>query len=222
MAITSASAHSTGVRVPGFLRRIGENSLYCVAGFPLAVVSFVVLITLFSVGIGTAVIFVGLVVLVALMHTARAFATIERQRMRTVLNGPMHPPVYRQGKSGIRRLLAPLADVSSWMDLLHGIVVFPIAIVTFVVTITWWAVGIGGVLYLAWDWALPFGPGNTSLPELLGLGSGTTTRILFYEVVGVIFLLTLPLVVRACAVTQATVGRLFLTRERAANDPLAS
>ncbi len=54
-----------------------------------------------------------------------------------------------------------------------------------------------------WDWAIPRGEENTDLPELLGLGSGTGTRILFYMAVGLFAALTLPIVVRAFALAEA-------------------
>ncbi len=110
---------------------------------------------------------------------------------------------YKPAAEGWRKIVAPLGDVQSWLDVLHGIVRFPVTVAAFCVVFTWWVTALAGLTVGLWDWAIPRGEDNSDLPELLGLGSGTGTRIVFYTAAGLFAALTLPLVVRACALAEA-------------------
>ncbi|MGC9670168.1 sensor histidine kinase [Planosporangium sp. 12N6] len=195
-------------------RRLGGDSVYLLTGFPLALISFVVLVVGLSVGLGTLVTVVGIPVLVATLFAARGFAELERWRISRVLDEPHVRGRYKRPAPGAgwwRRLFTSLSDAQSWLDLLHGLIVFVVATVTWSVAITWWAGAITGVLYPAYDWALPHPPGNTDLSELLGMGDGASARIVLYTAIGIFFLFTLPLVSRLCALSQAYLGKALLT-----------
>jgi signal transduction histidine kinase len=94
-------------------------------------------------------------------------------------------------------------DPQSWLDILHGIVRFPISVATFSIVFTWWVTALAGLTYPLYDWALPHPPDNQELPELLGFQDTTPVRITFYLLVGLIMSVTLPFVVRACALLEA-------------------
>lgn len=51
----------------------------------------------------------------------------------------------------LRRLLEP----QSWRDLLHAVLAFPLRLAAFVIAVTWGVGGIGGLLYVFWEWSLP-------------------------------------------------------------------
>ncbi|NJP31410.1 sensor histidine kinase [Micromonospora thermarum] len=70
---------------------------------------------------------------------------------------------------------------------------------------------LAGTLYGAYDWAIPRGPDDQDLSQLLGMGDGTGARIFLNSAIGVFFLFTLPLVARACARLQAGLARSLLT-----------
>ena len=196
------------------LRQLGVDTGYVLFGFPLAVVSFSVIVTGLSAGVGLLVVFVGVPVLVGSVFIARVFADIERFRYAAVLRQPRTRPAYRKAAPDAgwwRRLVAPLGDGQSWLDLTHAIARFPIAVATFVVVVSWWAVAIAGTLTIAWDWAIPRGPDNTSLAQLVGLGDSVVARIGFQTVVGLLCLITLPFIVRACALLEAGFARILLT-----------
>ncbi len=99
-------------------------------------------------------------------------------------------------------MVTPLAQTQCWLDIAHGILLFPIAVFTFCVVVTWWAAAIGGTLTVAWDWSIPRGPDNKSLAQLLGLGDSAFARIAFQTAIGLFFLVTLPVVVRGCALLR--------------------
>ncbi len=92
----------------------------------------------------------------------------------------------------------------------HAVLHFPIAVFTFCVVVTWWATAIGGTLTILWDWSIPRGPENHSLAELIGLGDSAFARIGFQTAIGLICLVTLPLVVRGAALLSAGFSRVLL------------
>lgn len=204
---------TTSPRHIGLLRQLGIDTGYALLGFPLATASFVVVVTGLSLGLGTLVIVVGVPVLVATVLLARLFADVERLRIGPVLRRPRARPVYRTSEPGDgvwKRMTTPLAQTQGWLDLTHALCSFPIAVFTFCVVVTWWSAAIGGTLTVLWDWSIPRGPDNRSLAELIGLGDSTFARVGFQTAVGVVCLLTLPIVVRGCALLSAGFSRLLL------------
>lgn len=196
------------------LKQLGTDTGYTLLGFPLAVISFCVLVTTLSTGLGLLVVVVGVPVLTATLFIARAFADIERLRFPAVLRLPRTRPTFSApppGASLWRRIVAPLTQAQFWLDLTHGILHFPIAVATFSIVVSWWAVAIAGTLTVLWDWSIPRGPDNQSLAQLIGLGDGALARIGFQTAVGLLCLITLPFVVRGCALVSAGFSRFLLT-----------
>jgi hypothetical protein len=185
--------------------RVAGSAGYVLTGFPLAVVAFVLLVTGFAVGVGTLAITVGFVVLAGTLAAARSFARIERTRLDALLGHRTARPAYRSPRGGrLGRALAAGADPRRWLDLLHGIVAFPIAVATFSIVVTWFAGAISGLGYVLWEWSVPRGgPDNHTLAYFIGLGDGRTADILLTTGLGALMALTLPWVVRGCAAVQA-------------------
>jgi signal transduction histidine kinase len=105
----------------------------------------------------------------------------------------------------------PAADGQSWLDLVHAVARFPVSILTFCVTVSWWVVAVAGTLTVLWDWAIPRGPDNRSLAQLVGLGDSTLARIAFQSAIGMVCLITLPFVIRGAALLEAGLARIMLT-----------
>jgi signal transduction histidine kinase len=221
MTTTTGPATTTGPgaisapEVPwrAVVRQLGIDSAYVLIGFPLAIATFVVLIVGFVTGIG-AIFIVGIPILAGTLYAARLFADLERLRIAPVLHRPSARPYYRRpgpDAGWLRRVLTPIMQLQTWIDFVHGVVRFPIAIFSFVIVVVWWVGGVAGTLYWAYDWAIPRSPDETGLHELLGLPDTSGARIAFNFSVGVFFLLTLPLVVRGCALLEASLARALLT-----------
>ncbi|MET8282125.1 sensor histidine kinase [Micromonospora sp. NPDC005174] len=196
-------------------RQLFVDSGYVLLGLPLAVASFVVLLVGLSLGIGLMVTVIGLPILSGTLYAARGMADIERLRLPAVLRQPRVRPRYRlpePGANAWRRIFLPMRDAQSWLDLAHGLLRLIVALVTFGVTMAWWAATIVESLYWTYDWALPRpSEGNQDLTQLLGLGDSTTARIGLNTAIGVFFLITLPIVVRGCALLQASFAKALLT-----------
>ncbi|MER5623386.1 sensor domain-containing protein [Streptosporangium sp. NPDC002544] len=197
------------------LRRIGTDTRYLVVGFPLSVIWFALMVAGFAAGAGSAITFVGLPILATTLLVARGFADIERRWLPEVLGRPVARPRYRpapQSAGWFRRMINPLTNGQSWLDLLYGIVAFPISIVTFVFAVVWWAGTILGLTYPLYGWIVYAIPGNDGgLGPLLGLGGALWVEVLINTVIGVLFAITLSPVVRGAALIQAGLGRAMLT-----------
>ncbi len=190
-----------------------RHTAYVLLGFPLAIIAFVLVLTGLSVGVGLVVAFVGLPILVLTLYLAQGFATVERAQLASLLAADPEPPVYRTPDPDarpIRRLTTPLRDVQRWFDVVHALVVFPVAVVAFVMVITWWSVAISGSTFVLWGWLLPSGPDSRDLPELLGLGDSYAIRAVFYTAVGLVAAATLPFGVGAVARIRGLLGEVLL------------
>ena len=98
--------------------------------------------------------------------------------------------------------------------------ILPVVLVTSVVTGLWWFVGIGAGTDVLRDhytsaqrmppMTLSAGSAQSHIAVSLGLAS-PAGRVAFGTVVGVVFLLTLPLATRACTAAQAGLGQLLLS-----------
>jgi signal transduction histidine kinase len=195
------------------LRRLASNTGYVMGGFPLSVASFCVMLAGLSAGLGLLVIVVGLPVLAGTVLAARLFADIERSRIPALLHRPPSRPTYRRSEAGDgiwKRIMTPLTQAQGWLDVAHGVLVFPLAVTALCIVVTWWVAAIGGTLSFAWDWSIPRGPDDRSLAQLIGLGDSAFARIGLQTAIGLVCLVTLPIVVRGCALTLAGFGRVLL------------
>ncbi|MFW5418023.1 sensor domain-containing protein [Nocardiopsis sp. CNT-189] len=196
------------------IRRAGADTRYLITGFPLAVASFSLLVPVFAAGLGAAVIAAGLFALALALLIARGFAAAERRAASEVLARPIGAPRYRRPPGGagwFRTGITPLTCGQSWMDLGHGILRLPLAVASFAIAVSWWAVALGGLLYPAYGWALHRIPGNQGLPELLGYGGDLQTGIAFHMALGALFAVPLPVVLRFLAQLNAGFAEAFLS-----------
>ncbi|MEU4545932.1 sensor histidine kinase [Nonomuraea dietziae] len=195
-------------------RRVLLDTRYLLVGFPAAVIAFILLVAGFAAGLGTVVVWLGVPILSGTLLIARGFADVERGWLSDVLNRPAVRPRYKgapEGAGRFRRFVHPLTIGQSWLDLLHGIVNFPVAVATFVVTVVFWAITVAGLTSPLWVAFTSQIPGNMELPELLGLGDTYLINATFYLAIGVLGLLLLPIMVRGAALLRSGLGRALLT-----------
>lgn len=205
---------------PTTWRRMGSDLTYILPGFFVSLASFTALTGLFTLGIGTFIIWVGLPILIACLATARWFAGVNRAALRRWA-GTIPPVHYRTPhKYSIGGMFKNLTDPQLWKDFIHGFLVsFPLRTATFCTAITFLAATAGGLTQWFWMRFLP--PGNTNLAELIGLDtylgvSSEMAEAWFGLAYGAVFLLLLPFIIRALALTDAATSRALLTNETAA------
>jgi len=192
---------------------MGKESVYLFTGFPIAIVSFSVLVSLFATGAALLITLVGLPVIVLTWLLARQFARLERWRIGWVSGRPAAEPAYRGRSRGpIGTLVALACDPQAIRDFAHGIAAFVVSCVTWTVGIVWAAVAPITVVWLFMgDDA---GSGGRRAPDWLGIQShgGRTAA---YVALSVFCIVTLPIVIRGLTAAQVAFGRLLLTREDA-------
>jgi signal transduction histidine kinase len=114
---------------------------------------------------------------------------------------------------------AAASDPGLWLDLAHAVVVLPVVLVTSIVTGIWWFIGIAAITFPLRTQVTPgslrpmtlyAGSAHSHISLSLGLTS-PDQRLTFALTVGVVALLTLPLVTRACVAIQAGLGQALLS-----------
>lgn len=204
-------------RQPSALRRFGKNYAYVLAGFPIALVSFPILVTMTTVSVATLVVWLGALLLPPTLLFASSFAALSKRRLQA-LGISVEPVAYRRYAPGIFGKLRIISDPRRWLDLaFEGLLAFPLRLTTFVLTTAWTLIGLGGVTYFFWSIYLPgerivmqvlqvteptLIPDSTVVQYLLDTGA--------HFVLGVVFLATLPPVVAGLAKLDATLAAALL------------
>ena len=164
----------------------------------------------------------GSAVVAGALAPARWFADLERWRMARV--GSPAGGVAAAGQRSRAKQAAAASDPGLWLDVAHAVVVFPVALVTSVVTALWWFVGLGAATsalraglrdQYAYSGSLrPMtlyaGSTHSHIAVSLGLTS-PAGRVAFGTVAGLLLLLALPLVTRACVTAQTALGQALLS-----------
>ncbi|KAA2262840.1 sensor histidine kinase [Solihabitans fulvus] len=130
--------------------RQAPNALVATAcllpGLPLGIVWFVLTVLLLVVGVGTAVVWVGLPIFAFALLTARRAAELERRRARAV--GVLIPSPYLPipDDTLVRRWWARTTDSATWRDVLYLVLLFPVGIIEFVFTVALWLLTLVAIL----------------------------------------------------------------------------
>lgn len=191
------------------LRSSARDLAVLVGFFAVALVAFVTCVTLVSLGLGLAVLVVGLFVLVAGLVVAGWAARMSRLLLAVAgidLPATRYPPPGPGVRGQVRRLAHP----QSWRDLLHVLVTFPVATATFTLAVSWVAGGLGGVTFWFWSQWLP--SDNQGLPALLGY-PGHLVDVAFDTVVGLVLLMSTPVLLRTLVRLHAAIGYALVVDE---------
>lgn len=140
-----AGRATTRIEYDGTIPRppLGGALAFLLLSFPLGIAWFVMLVTLISVGVGTAIIWIGLAVLAFGVLLWRGGAQVERARvyalLDTVIANP-YRPLPTDGQAS--RWKARLRDPQTWRDLLYLFLLFPLGILEFTLVIASWGYGL--------------------------------------------------------------------------------
>ena len=191
------------------IRGVGRNLAAILVMFPVALSAFVVCTVLFSTGVGLAVLFVGLFILVGCLMVAGWAAQMTRFLLGYA--GVSLPPIrYPNHGPGVLGKLRRLGHGQSWRDLLFVLINFALSTVSFSVALGWVVGGLGGITYWFWSSFLP--EGNQGVPALLGFPS-RLADIAFNEVVGAILVVTTPPVLHGLVHLHGVIARGLLVDE---------
>ncbi len=210
---TPARATAPSVARPRGVRRVLYESAYSVSAFPIALVALIVVVIDLSLGIALVVFIGGILLIWVGVMVARGFARFERIRLRGMLGREAPTPRYvcaRPGDGFWRRVLTPLKDAQSWLDVVWSLVGLVTGTIAFAVTLVWWVAAGIGLTYWFWQRWIPEGD-ESGLADLVGLEGGRTTESLLNLALGVVVLVTLPYAVRLVATMHASLAWVLLS-----------
>src|SRR4051794_27946910 len=171
----TAAAYRAPTRPRG-VRRVLLDSGYAFSAFFLALPAFVIVVVDLSLGTGLAVLIGGVLLLWVAVMVARGFARFERIRLRGMLGKPAETPAYLSPgpEDGFwRKVLLPLRDAQSWLDVLWCLVGLVTATIAFSLAVAWWAMAAGGLTYWFWERWIPYDPhDNITIAHEIGFGEG--------------------------------------------------
>ncbi|WP_449060967.1 sensor domain-containing protein [Planomonospora algeriensis] len=213
----------------GFVFRTGRRtvveSLYLLTAPVTAAAGLLLVLTGLGIGAVGSLLPGGSRVATGGLAPVRWFTDVERWRIakvRSVGAGGRSAAARVEGAGRRRRPeeTAAASDPGVWLGAAHAVAVLPVALVTSAVTVLWWFVGLGGsTSALRGSYAsvgrmrpmtLTMGDARSHVALSLGLTS-PAERLTFGTVLGLLALLTLPLMTRACVAVQAGLGRTLLS-----------
>lgn len=191
--------------------RLWKQSAHLLADLVVGVALFSYVVTMLSTSFGLAVTLLGLPLLAITLVTGRWIGAMERGRVRALLGvslpvWPALPPV----GSWWQRMVQRFKDTPGWKGLAYGVVMLPLGVVTFTVTVVIWSVAWSMALYPLFGWALPYDEGtwqpSGSLQALIWTGS---------FVVGWLLVAALPPVIGGLAKADVALARSLLSPDDA-------
>ncbi|MBB4685904.1 sensor domain-containing protein [Amycolatopsis jiangsuensis] len=137
---TDVSAGKSGHRTPP----LGGSVAFLLLNLPLGILSFSLITALTAAGLGTAIVWLGIPLLGALVLLVRGAARMERARVFALLDTYIDRPYLPLPPEGLRRRWTTrVRDGATWRDLAYFFLLFPLGLVEFVLVVTFWAAGLG-------------------------------------------------------------------------------
>ncbi len=118
---------------PTLVRRGFQSAAFMLAGFPISVLAFVLIVTLFSAGVSTLIVWLGLALLLLLTKVAYGFAGLNRRLLRRTLKVDIPTPQIELDLTAPpwRRYVNRLVDAQMWRYLAYLLLSFPLHVFEF-------------------------------------------------------------------------------------------
>jgi signal transduction histidine kinase len=200
----------TARRAAALARRAVVETVYVIVSFPVAIVTFVLIVTAVSISLATAITLVGVPLFLVTVVAARVLADFERRRARVFLGARVARPYRPLTGSIVARAVGLVRDPASWRDMVYLVALMPLATVTFAAAVTIWSAALSLPLYPLWH--STFAEGGIVLnddPLSSPLEVALTTAA------GVVALVALPFVVHWVTRPHLLLVRSLLGRSRA-------
>lgn len=184
---------------------------YLLSNLPLGVAGFSVLVTLFTAGLGTAIVWVGLPVLAAAVLLARAAGRFERVRVHRMLGTYVASPYKPLPLEGLKgRWKARISDGATWRDALYLVLLLPLGIAEFVIVVTFWSVGLAAATLPFYCTYLPGGAYVFPAYDERWIVVGSPVAALPWAALGLIVLALAVAITRGLGTAHALFARAVL------------
>ncbi len=174
-SVASTQAQAERPRQSGttMVARGFRSAWFMLVGFPLSVLSFVLIVTLFSVGVSTLVVWLGLAVLLLMTKVVSGLAAANRNLLRNTLGVDIPTPSIELDESGSfwRRYLNRMVDPQMWRNTAYLVVTFPLHVAEFPLAI------VGVVIVPVGVFVLPVVAGMHVMLAKALLGPNTNERL---------------------------------------------
>jgi signal transduction histidine kinase len=220
----SIAARTTKPNFYGDLWRNTPRELgFLLLGLPIATVGFGLTIGLFDAGVGTVLpFFIGVFIIIGSLYVARIFATIDIIRLAWAGKPPITVPSWPDNRatpgfwSWLRSLLY---NGHYWLALLYSMVInFAVSLFSWIVTVVWVSVGLGGLTFWFWDRFTPRQGNQLYISQWLFFGRGIVPvnpsyvfgENLLYLALGLLLLATLPFITRGLTTMHWGIARVVI------------
>ena len=214
--MTATLSATEPAEAPSTLRRLADlfgrqlwlNILFLLLSFPIGLALFIVIVVTGATGLGLIITIIGLPLLALTAVTWRGGAMFERWRVRIML-GLNIPNPYRPNPhySILRRARAFATDPAVWRDLLYTILLFPIGVAEFTITVT--LVSLSGGLI-----AMPFIAAFGGESQIISLTIDSWVEGLPFVVLGLIVAVPFAAFLNLVALAHCELARVLLGPSR--------
>lgn len=136
---TAAAPENPETRRPSVVGSLA----YLLSSFPIGLAAFIVLLTLSVLGIGTAIIWVGLPIIAIVVLLTRGAAQLERARVHALLGTYIPTPARPLASGDLRqRWRTRLTDSVTWREYCYLFLLLPLGSIGFVLMVACWSVSL--------------------------------------------------------------------------------
>lgn len=192
---TSESATATTLLSAPFQARTWKEVAYALTTLPVAVIGFSAVTVGIATGVGLSVVVIGLPVLAATLALANVGSRFERRRAGWVdprLRDAQRAPVERAHSMSARAIVHRLRDLAAWRSVLYFVILLPLSVVTFTLTVTVWTFALAALTAPFWNWSVDNGS-----TRLLGFVAQRPLDYVVVVAVGIVTLIASPWITRA-------------------------
>lgn len=165
----SAMPFVTETFAPLWRARTYATALYLLLALPIGFIAFLLLTVGGALGVGLAVVWIGVPILLALLAASRAFAAFDRGLANRLLGTQISAPVAQRARGGSiwAQVKALVGSRTTWRSILWLALRFPLSLLAFCVPVT--TAGVGAALAIA-----PFTDAFTGAHRVAGSSAATT------------------------------------------------
>jgi len=221
------------LRAP-FEARTWKETIHLLLNMPFGIATFTIIVTGFALGFGMLITLVGIPILIAMLYVSRAMGTVERVRAGLLLDldvpSPYRPDPPRD--KWWRPFVSRATDPATWTEIVYHLLLLPVGVITFAVTLTFWTTALALLFLPAYAWALPENAQVVdswvrltfdTAPNVVGVGLpgdgwviDTPVEYALVSLIGFALVLLTPWVVRGLATANRYLVRGMLGRDMTA------